>query len=567
MGNLGILLLLFIPAYFLYSLHASLHSAKQRQAEADRHFGTVFEHSQEDMDALHAQWEAQKMPDRHEVDDITWNDLDMNLVFHRVNACLTTPGEEQLYNRMRVLNGVEDDWEPLITALELNPELRLHIQSLLIRVGKSSDSGLPNLLRHPDEYRLPQAIIYRIAAFMPFFAACLVLLPGMAGVGFVALVPVLLLNLVLYLRSTKMLQGKLHTIRYVKALIWLAKKLAKVSNSGLDSLLNNVRTAAVPFAKLRDAFSAAAQEGAAAGDMAAFMMFGQVFFLTEIRAYNRVMKAISKHTKELDALYKTIGRLDVLISTLSLRKSLSHYCLPLFHDQISLETEDIVHPLVENCVPNSASFQRGVLLTGSNASGKSTFIKAFAINAILAQSVNTCTAVSFALPRAKVISSMALRDNLSCGESYFVVEVKSFCRMLQAVDQSPCLCFVDEILRGTNTIERIAASAAVLKSLQTANSLCVAATHDIELTALLSSQYDNYHFKEELKDKGIIFDYHLREGPSNTRNALLLLGVYDFAPDVVHQASTMVKTFEQMHHWITPGKAEGGDTSAPAQIR
>lgn len=102
--------------------------------------------------------------------------------------------------------------------------------------------------------------------------------------------------------------------------------------------------------------------------------------------------------------------------------------------------------------------EKGVLLTGSNASGKSTFLKTVAVNAILSQSVNTCMAKKYEAPLFHVYSSMALRDNMDSGESYYIVEIKALRRILDAAEQEkiPVLCFVDEVLRGTNTVERIA---------------------------------------------------------------------------------------------------------------
>ncbi len=564
MEKFAVLLLLMIPAYFIYAVYSTLRAARQRRDEAARSFGTFQEHPQEDWESLYAQWTLQKPEGQYNVDDITWNDLDMDLVFHRINACLTTPGEEELYNRLRSLPGTEDDWEGALDALDRDSALRLKIQTLLAHVGKSSENGLPDLLHHPDEYRLPYTILFRVAAFLPLIAAAVFFLPVPAGTGLIALIPALLINLILYYWGGKMLRGRLHTMHYAKALLWCAKKLTHMSMPGLDAQQAAIKAAARPFSRLRRAFSKATQDGMVEGDLAAMMTFAQVFFLTELRAYNRVMSVISRHAEELGALYRAIGRLDMMISVLSLRKSLPKSCLPRFHAQMSLEAEDIVHPLLKNGVENSASFDRGVLLTGSNASGKSTFIKALAVNAIWAQSINTCSAAAFSLPRANIISSMALKDNLAGGESYFVVEIKSFRRILQAVKHAPCLCFVDEILRGTNTIERIAASSAVLKSLQKSSSLCIAATHDIELTKLLSDQYDNYHFKEQLIDKGIQFDYKLRPGPSQTRNALLLLGAYDFPEKVIGEAEETVKFFEQEHHWPAPDDLEGGGSPASA---
>ncbi len=564
MASFGLLLLMVLPAYFIYAISSSLKAARQRRDDASSRFGTFFMHPQEDMESLRAQWELQMTKAGHEVDDITWNDLDMDRVFHKINSCLTTPGEEALYNRLRSLKETEDEWETALSALDANPDLRLKIQALLAGFGKNSESGMPELLRNPDSYRLPYAGLLRIAGFLPLAAVLLFFLPVPTGTAIVALLPALLLNAYLYYWGGKKLQGRLHTIRYTKSLLWCIRKLTRLPMPEPHALKTAMQQAYKPFSHLRGAFSGAVQEGMAAGDIGGLMMFVQVFFLTELRAYNRVMAHIAKHTGELESLYEAVGRLDVMISTLSLRKSLPRFCLPHFHGQMALQVEDAVHPLLEKGVGNSANFQHGVLITGSNASGKSTFIKTLAVNAILAQSIHTCAASSFALPRARVMSSMALRDNLAGGESYFVVEVKSFRRILQAVKTSPCLCFVDEILRGTNTVERIAASAAVLRSLQQENSLCVAATHDIELTEILNGLYDNYHFQEELKDKSIHFDYKLRPGPSHTRNALLLLQAFDFPGLVVKDAMEMVNSFEQEHRWSAADALEGGDSPAPA---
>ena len=100
----------------------------------------------------------------------------------------------------------------------------------------------------------------------------------------------------------------------------------------------------------------------------------------------------------------------------------------------------------------------------------------------------------------RIMSSMALRDDLAGGDSYYIVEIKSLKRILNRLEEegNPVLCFVDEVLRGTNTVERIAASTQILKSLSKASVLCFAATHDIELTHLLKKYYNNYHLKRKL---------------------------------------------------------------------
>jgi hypothetical protein len=568
MGWYGLLLLIALPAYFVYAVYSTLREVRRRRDEAVERFGTFHEHPQEDFETLHAQWGHQKERLPHAVDDITWNDLNMDQVFHRINSCLTSPGEETLYQRLRAINGPEEGWEDSLNALDKDPALRRKIQMLLLHLGKNSESGLSELVDNPDGYRLPYPHLIRAASLLPLLAAASFFFSPQLGL--LLIFPALLLSAALSYWGDRQLQGRKHTARYANALLWCAKKLSRLPMPGLEQHQQALANAYRPFARLRGALSGTMQEGMAAGDAMALMAFFRFFLLMDLTGYNRAMAAFAHHGEELKQLYDTVGRLDVMICTLSLRKSLPRFCRPRFTKEMAMDVQEAVHPLLKSGVPNSAALTRGTLITGSNASGKSTFIKTLAVNAILAQSLGTCTAASFSLPRAQVMSSMALRDDLLSGDSYFVVEIKSFRRILQAVEKAPCLCFVDEILRGTNTIERIAASAAVLKSLQRENSLCVAATHDIELAGILADQYDNYHFREELSGKAVHFDYLLRPGPSRTRNALLLLDAFDFPAQVVEKAKGMVDDFEREHRWpaketVLKEASEGGDSPAPAQ--
>ena len=198
---------------------------------------------------------------------------------------------------------------------------------------------------------------------------------------------------------------------------------------------------------------------------------------------------------------------------------------------------------------------RGVLLTGSNASGKSTFLKTVAINAILAQTIHTCLADSYSGGLYRIMSSMALKDDLAGGDSYYIVEIKSLKRILNhsADEANPVLCFVDEVLRGTNTVERIAASTQILKSLAGRKVLCFAATHDIELTHLLENYYNNYHFEEEIKEDDIVFNYQLRKGRATTRNAIKLLGVMGYEESIIKEAEAQAEHFLKTGLW-TEGK-------------
>lgn len=174
-----------------------------------------------------------------------------------------------------------------------------------------------------------------------------------------------------------------------------------------------------------------------------------------------------------------------------------------------------------------------------------------ALNALLAQTIHTCTADFYSGSLYRIMTSMALRDDLEGGESYYIVEIKSLKRILDAAREgsAPVLCFVDEVLRGTNTVERIAASTQILRSLSRPGVLCFAATHDIELTELLADCYDNYHFEEEIMEGDILFNYILRSGKAMTRNAIRLLGIIGYENAIIEEANALAAHFLETGNW------------------
>ena len=251
-------------------------------------------------------------------------------------------------------------------------------------------------------------------------------------------------------------------------------------------------------------------------------------------------------------MIQIIGYLDSMISAASFRTFLPYYEKPNFTEgkKAEIYLENVYHPLLADPVANSVIAHRSILLTGSNASGKSTFLKTVAINTVLAQTIFTCPAAKYEAPFFQIYSSMALRDNLQGNESYYIVEIKSLKRILNHVNEDvPMLCFVDEVLRGTNTVERIAASAQILKSLAKEGVICFAATHDIELTHLLENCYDNYHFQETIMDEDILFDYCLQKGRAVSRNAIKLLRLIGYEDRITDEAEKMAEEFLAMGNW------------------
>ena len=134
------------------------------------------------------------------------------------------------------------------------------------------------------------------------------------------------------------------------------------------------------------------------------------------------------------------------------------------------------------------------------------------------------------------------KDNIIEGKSYYLDEILTLLRIIQACRQDvPCLCLIDELFRGTNSVERISASAEVLLYLAKKNGLIFASTHDLELTRLVADAYINYHFQEEIGEHGLLFNYQLREGPSETRNAIKLLRHVGYPEEITEAAEQRIR--------------------------
>ena len=167
------------------------------------------------------------------------------------------------------------------------------------------------------------------------------------------------------------------------------------------------------------------------------------------------------------------------------------------------------------------------------------------------QSLDTVPAEAWSAPYMKIVTSMALTDNLLGGESYFIVEIRSLKRIVDmaADSDAPVLGIVDEVLRGTNTVERIAASSKILEMLAKGNAVIFAATHDIELSYILESLYRNLHFEEEIDGGDVRFSYRLMEGRAMTSNAIRLLSVMGYNTNVVDSARKMAEDFTKSGEW------------------
>lgn len=239
----------------------------------------------------------------------------------------------------------------------------------------------------------------------------------------------------------------------------------------------------------------------------------------------------------------------MLISIASLRKGLETFCLPIINDGDKIITKNISHPLIFNYTTNSIEIaKKSILLTGSNMSGKTSFIRAIGLNVITGLTINTCFAKSMTFPLLKVFSAIRISDDLMNDKSYYFEEVLTIKKMLkESVNGNKNLFLLDEIFKGTNTVERISAGKSVLSALTKNNNKILASTHDIELTDMLSDEYELYHFSETVNDKTVGFDYKLKGGKLKNRNAIRILEINDYPKEVVKEAIGIAKELDRTY--------------------
>lgn len=269
-----------------------------------------------------------------------------------------------------------------------------------------------------------------------------------------------------------------------------------------------------------------------------FYEYLNIYFLNEVRIFYAVVDQLRAHKNELKTIYSLIGELDSLQSIASYRQGLD-YCEPEFSEKRSLlEIEDMKHPLLTDPIPNSISINaKGVIITGSNMSGKTTFLRTLGVNAILAQTIHTCLASSYTGNYFRIISSINEIDDLIEGKSYYLVEAERLLEMIRSSENDVLtLCLIDEPLSGTNLAERISASLEILRYLINHNALVVASTHDLALPEQLKSFYKPYYFTDDVDDQGMKFDFRLKEGVSTTSNAIKLLKYLGYPNDLVDKA-------------------------------
>lgn len=463
------------------------------------------------------------------IDDKTWSDLNMDTLFHKINFNFTAIGEMRLYATLRGMFKVNQT--SLINKFKDNKVFRLNVSYILSKIGKNVYPLFPDQM-------LPtkRNILLMFCPLLPFIGfAFIFLIPSK---GILICLTFMILNAILSFKLKKSYDQDLKSIFYTANVIKQSQALSKIESTPAISVDFTHFKASRRFSGLLARVESQ--------DMASsIIMFIKLVFMIDYVLFHLIQRSYFKYQEEVMTCYDYISILDNHYSIAMYQHTLTHYCYPKINHNINgLQMKSIIHPLLdeENAIANTIDISNHILLTGSNASGKSTFMKAVALNLILAQSIQTATAHSFIYQPGYVMTSMANADDVLSGDSYFMSELKSIRRLFNTHQCNKIYCFIDEIFKGTNTTERIAASESVLSYLDNQKAYqVIAATHDVELSTLLENTYNNYHFNESIQENSIFFDYKIKPGKANTRNAIELLRITQFPIDIYQRAQQNIR--------------------------
>ncbi|WP_186671739.1 hypothetical protein [Sporosarcina sp. BP05] len=542
-----LLVVVFIVYHFLTKNNKKLKKFR-KEWESGR-----FHAASESFQTVSSYWENKKSSKLgyDGVDQLTWDDLTMNEVFKKLNYTQSTVGSEYLFNQLRDINPslvqVQNN-EELYTLLASNQELREELLLILSGLGKRNYTNSSSFFHENQGNKIKHASIYILLGVLPIVSFTLMF--SSLKYGIMLILGSFLLNTIIYYRNKSMLENELFAVSYVAAIIHAAKSLASVKHPEFTRYAKEFKQQVQPIKKVLTLTKIVAFGKEGGGEFDFIFEYIRILFLLDFISYNKIIKTVSNHKEEYRKVWERIGELDAAIAVGFYRKSLDTYCTPIFIGKEEISFGNMAHPLIDKPVTNTSTLGKCTLITGSNASGKSTYIKAIAINAILAQTINTALAEKWMMKPSFIVTSMAIQDNVLDGDSYFIAEIKSLKRIIQLIEEEkPCISFIDEILKGTNTIERIAASAAMMEWLSANNGINVVASHDIELTEMAKHRYTNHHFRESIENGEIQFDYTVHPGPSLTRNAIRLLEILDYPARITETANGLAQHFTRLREW------------------
>jgi hypothetical protein len=481
------------------------------------------------------------------IPDQVATDIDLESVFNYADRTNSKPGQQYLYHQLRSPEtNIEKlhELDNLAEKLTVDEATRTAVQLELFRLSNKNAYYLYQLFssQHPPLYSAILSIYIRLA-WAIWISAVILTIVLHIGALFLLALGLTMFNFYLHYTNKSNILKYIHSLPQLYILTQVAKNVFTKTGVGdnIQAHLNNTHD-------LNKSLKYVTFESGVANDPTdlayAVWELIKTILLIEPAMFISSIKKVVQYRDDIEALFNYVGKIDMAISIQSLRAGLPYYSKPNFiNNHHTLSVTGLYHPLVEDCVPNSLDTfdNQGVLVTGSNMSGKTTFIRAMALNTLLSQTLYTSCTQKYEAPLLQLFSSIRISDDIEEHKSYFQAEAISVLNIMQQSQASPLksLVIIDEIFRGTNTIERVAAAKAILSYFTANKSFVFVSTHDLELAELLGDEYAVYCFEEQVADTRLIFDYKIKPGILKNKNAIAIMAGLGYPETVIDDAYAM----------------------------
>jgi len=473
---------------------------------------------------------------KYTIDDLTWDDLLMDDIFSKIDRTYSSAGEASLYSLLR--NPLMDEAKlkkrsKIISLFKKDISLGADLRLILFNLGFDPKNRLIEMIEGLLSVSKVKYYLYtllgQVLPILMIFLAIILKEPYF-------MFPVTALIFI----NIEINRREIHTVKatgliHLSGLLTAGKRISKIENENLNNYKSKIDLLLKDL-KLIDNSTLLIK---VLNWYGGFLEFFSVPFLLEETIYYKISGELLEKESKILELYYLIGEIDALLSIASYKTSYTKWCSPKFISETTLSIVNGIHPLLKVPIANSIEISnKGIVLTGTNMSGKSTFIRMISANILLAQCFDFVFATEYESCFLNIVSSISPKDDIGRGKSYYMAEAESILRILNSLeDDIPVFCPIDEIFRGTNPLERIASSAEILNYINQRDAICIVATHDRELCDMLKDSYNFYYFSEDVNsDTGLSFDYKLKNGVSKTRNAIKLLEFVGYPKEITEAA-------------------------------
>lgn len=469
-------------------------------------------------------------------------DLDVfgeHSLFQNVNRTATFIGKKILSEKMLRLSPNDEIQQNHEAVQELSQKLDWRQEFLAFtKISNDSQSNYQTLLYWS---KFNSAPLSRLTVFISYFSpiAFVSVLIGYLVTSNIIFITILtylfVLNLIVLGRFIKRIQLEVANSSNIDKTIaqysLLLKKIEEETfvseklNDLQQKLTFKKENASVHFKKLSSLFSSMDT----IGNLVTAVLFNGTF-LYNLHVFKSLIYWKNDHADTLEVWLQVIGEFEMLNSLANMAYNNPNFVYPTLNDNFKIDFSDLSHPLLNEStrIGNDVRFhpESFMILTGSNMSGKSTFLRSLGINMVLTgMGAPVCASQANVHP-LPILVSMRLSDSLSDSESYFFAEIKRLKQIMDELDSQPAFVLLDEILRGTNSDDKRNGTIEVVKKIISKKAIGAIATHDIEV-CLTTNEYPeiltNKCFEVEIINNDLHFDFKLRDGICRNRSATFLM--------------------------------------------